>query len=385
MKNGQIITNFCTLLTALMAALPFGCLSKKNATERALIIFIDDGRFQDLSCKGAITSHPRSGIGVLCQEGAVEMGFHHEYQNLNQALSDWLNPYQSKLAPLLYYKNWSTQLFPSGPEVITRGSIDLGFEAVHDTFLIRDGSWHFDAQELVQAIIQSESLFDLVHSKYQLLTLSDLTFHLAKKEAFKHLDLDQLRESSWELIDESIYQLLANLNFTSNKMLFKVIVLGISEDESVGSAIVFSNKDFLNGSITKSFSLEDLSLAFHSEMLPDHVSTLSQKNFSHYPFIDSNTDNLTWLVNKVRSEESLIELPENGVTNCLIQNNCANRDLYRKWILELKETNDYRRLSIIKSATEGFYLNELLGNPLKLQNKQKESALLMLQTLINSK
>jgi hypothetical protein len=392
--------------------------SLHESFHHVLVIFIENSAFQDLTCASALTSHPISGVKLLCEKGAQEIEYLMSYQKLNQAVRDWLSPYQRPFMPQLYYQKWSTQLFPSHPELLTHGNIEMGFETIQDSFSIKNGSWYTESSQMIQNLILYQNQNPVKESQYQVMTLRDLVSYKSSSSSsaspgslsspISSTPLTSLsslrsspllsswlkkesspleRESIWESIDEALYSLFTSLNLSSHTKKIHIVLLGItdSEKETMGSGLILSSsfskikhdensvkKTSLNSQNTESFlwTLEHLSTEFHKLWLPSLTildpykehALLNQKQVEN-PLL-SKTENIT--------SQTLDEL-------CSSPLHCGDVKPYLLWIRNLQNQKDVRRLAILKNSSEGFVLNEILQNPLKLNLEQRKAGFLILK------
>lgn len=378
MFKGQFITIFQIFLTSLLTV---GCWSTQKLYSRALVIFIEDGRFGEISCTSALTSHPRSGVRQLCQYGAFEVEYTHDYLNLNEALSDWFTPYQNRMIPSLYFDSWSTQLFPSSPEILTQSNIEIGFESVIDQFPIHHGLWYLDSSQVIQVFLQADSLFAAKTPRYQVITFSDLAFQESKHTTSKDFELHEKREEIWESVDESIYQLLSSINFSKTPHDFTIAVLGIAKNESIGSGIIFTHNKGDQKQFTQASSIEKISILFHKLIKPDLLVTETNPNFKSHQTEEVISANLDLAIKKILQKDKVETSIDLRPISCTSFEECEQLKIYQRWTRQLIEKNEHRRLSILKASAEGFYLNEALGNPLKLTEQQRLKGLLLLKTV----
>jgi hypothetical protein len=151
--------------------------------------------------------------------------------------------------------------------------------------------------------------------------------------------------------------------------------MAVSRDESIGSGLIYSKNLDLQKSLSRSFSLKDLSAIFHQELLPKIDLTLRENNLSS--------------LESAELEESpyLPVAPFTGnhlspeLRDCLNFKSCPALEEMQRWIRQIIDSKNYRRLQILKSATEGFYLNEALGNPFHMNDNQKAQAILLLKAI----
>jgi len=378
MFKGQIISIFPILFITLFT---LGCVNNPETPDRVITIFIDEGRYEELSCGSAVTSHPKSGIRLLCQAGALEFEYNYNYRTTTHALSDWIQPYQTPLTIQFYEAGWSTQLFPSSPDLLTQTNIELGFESIIDSFPIHDGLWHQESRRLIQSFLQFDSNFDSPSSKYQIIVFSDLAFHWSKKTSSRGFELSQGREQSWETIDNAIYELLTSISFSQFSNSFQISIIGVSQKESLGSGLIFSKNQNLLKKVRNLLSLEDISYKFHLGVMPNLIVTSNSLNATK-PEFSEPPDTLTIsLIEAIQNQIEIANLPPSEATKCFMQKNCPELSDFQKWVRQIITSKDFRRLSILKSAAEGFYLNEALGNPLKMNQKQKKDALYLVKSL----
>jgi len=384
MQKGQFITILQIVFAFLLMA---GCWSTQRRDTRALVIFIDDGRFGEISCASTLTSHPRSGVKLLCQRGAVEIEYAHDFLDLNEALSYWLTPLQHRVVPTLYFNNWSTQLFPSSPEILTRSNIEIGFESVLDTFPIHHGLWHLDATQVIQGFLQAESMSAPRVPRYQVITFSDLAFQWSKNTSTNEFELIEQREQRWESINESIYQLLTSIHFPENSNNFTIALIGIAKDKSIGSGLIFTQNKMEQNGLMKVSSLEEFSIIFHKLIKPDLLVTETVRhaetnlNPENLQLEEVTNSRFKLAIKKILQKDPLVDSIDLKSISCVRFEECEQLKIYQKLIRQLIQKNEYRRISVIKASAEGFYLNEALGNPLKLSQIQRINGLFLFKAV----
>lgn len=379
--RGQMI-KIKAFIIALYSLAALGCFESKNNPPSALIFFIEDTLPDELSCQSRVTSHPISGIRMLCEKGALDLALQSPSPNTLDNIVAWISQGSQLFhPPKLYQLGWSTGYFPSTPELTTATITEFGYEFVTDTFPVTDGLWYTDAPSQVEALTRFLDVSPSRFPPYALLTFSDLSFQWTKKTSRRGLEVTPSREESWEAIDNAIHKVLTHIDFERNFEQYLILILGSPHKLGAGNAIFYRPPAKQNTKAQKNLKLEvslpHLSSVFHSMLYGTEATETPPQLFSPAKK-PTSTSVLALFMSELQSpevepsifEKLSFEFPE--LTACLLSpESCPQLLYYKKWLRDLRDSKKLRQLGSVKLATQGFFINESLGNVLHLNKEQR--------------